>query len=182
MKIWRMGICFLFGPPRYPMSPSPIQGGSKKFGMTLRHPGPSGSGRGVIQKAGEEKKITSKTGVRVVFGAKETFLLEAPTICRHQNDSFQVVHRSEISYTRFSTFTCWFRGILLITKDSPQQAGLVLHSGALHPLSGDDKGGRGRWEAVPSVTPGCPYPSTHTCRHLRQTLSGHTRVFCMKPN
>ena len=88
------------------MSPSPIQGGSKKFGMTLRHPGPSGSGRGVIRKAGEEKKVTSKTGVGGVFGAKETFLLEAPTNCRHQNDSFQVVHSCEVSYTRFSTFTC----------------------------------------------------------------------------
>lgn len=84
------GHLLSFLPSQAPYEPIPIQGGSKKFGMTLRHPGPSGSGRGVSWKAGEEKKITSKTGVRGVFGAKETFLLEAPTICRHQNDSFQV--------------------------------------------------------------------------------------------
>ena len=50
---------------------------------------------------GEEKKITSKTGVREVFGVKETFFLEAATICRHQNDAFQVVHRAEISQSDF---------------------------------------------------------------------------------
>ena len=50
---------------------------------------------------GKRKKITSKTGVREVFGVKETFFLEAATICRHQNDAFQVVHRAEISQSDF---------------------------------------------------------------------------------
>lgn len=133
---------------------------------------------------GEEKKITSKTGVREGSGVKETFFLEAATICRHQNDAFQVVHRAEISYTWFSTFVDLGRSSSS-SRTPPSRLGSSFTL-ALHPLICDDKRGRGHWE-VPSVMPGSPYPQ-HT--HLlppepdlvRARGGGCTRVFCMKPS
>lgn len=129
--------------------------------------------------------MTSKTGVRQVFGAKETFFLEAATICRHQNDAFQVVHRSEISYTWFSTFVD-LGGSSSSPRTPPSRLGSSFTL-ALHPLSCDDRGGRGRWEAVPSVAPGSPYPQHTRLLPPEPDLvcasgGGCTRVSCMKPN